>query len=304
MHELPPGPRAPAAVQTVRWLTAPVAFMESCRRRFGDAFSVRFLGFERPMVLLSDPRCDPRAVRGAGARAPAGTHLCAPSDHGAELGAPARGGGASRAPQADAAAVPRRADAGVRADDRRRGGRRGRTLAGRPRLRAPSSDACADVRDHPSRRVRRQRPEPTPATADAPPAVARPHRVADAELPRAARPAAWTARSARGARSPERGDRRAAPRRDRRAACHDGARRALGGHPRPADRSALRGRERDDRPRAARSARHAPAGRSRDHGDLARLDVRPAAAGARRPLAASRRARRGRRRHLPACGRR
>jgi cytochrome P450 len=43
-------------VQTARWLTAPVAFMESCRRRFGDAFSVRFLGFERPMVLLSDPR--------------------------------------------------------------------------------------------------------------------------------------------------------------------------------------------------------------------------------------------------------
>jgi cytochrome P450 len=56
MHELPPGPRAPAAIQTLRWLTAPVAFMESCRRRFGDTFSVHFLGFERPMVLLSDPR--------------------------------------------------------------------------------------------------------------------------------------------------------------------------------------------------------------------------------------------------------
>ena len=30
--------------------------MESCRRRYGDAFSVRFLGFERPMVMLSDPQ--------------------------------------------------------------------------------------------------------------------------------------------------------------------------------------------------------------------------------------------------------
>jgi cytochrome P450 len=30
----------------------PIAFMESCRRRFGDVFSVRFLGFERPMVIL------------------------------------------------------------------------------------------------------------------------------------------------------------------------------------------------------------------------------------------------------------
>src|SRR4051794_2405784 len=29
--------------------------MESCRRRFGDAFSVTFLGFTTPMVMLSDP---------------------------------------------------------------------------------------------------------------------------------------------------------------------------------------------------------------------------------------------------------
>jgi cytochrome P450 family 135 len=42
-------------VQIVRWLARPIAFMESCRRRFGDQFSVRFPGFERPMVLLSDP---------------------------------------------------------------------------------------------------------------------------------------------------------------------------------------------------------------------------------------------------------
>ena len=56
MSPLPPGPREPATLQTVRWLTAPVAFMESCRRRYGEAFSVRFLGFERPMVMLSDPR--------------------------------------------------------------------------------------------------------------------------------------------------------------------------------------------------------------------------------------------------------
>jgi cytochrome P450 len=29
--------------------------MDECRRKFGDSFSVRFLGFERPMVLISDP---------------------------------------------------------------------------------------------------------------------------------------------------------------------------------------------------------------------------------------------------------
>src|SRR5947209_4952801 len=50
-----PGPGAPPALQTVRWLMRPIAFMESCRRRFGDSFSVRFLGFASPMVMLSDP---------------------------------------------------------------------------------------------------------------------------------------------------------------------------------------------------------------------------------------------------------
>jgi cytochrome P450 len=29
--------------------------MEDCRQKYGDSFSVRFLGFERPMVLISDP---------------------------------------------------------------------------------------------------------------------------------------------------------------------------------------------------------------------------------------------------------
>jgi cytochrome P450 len=39
----------------MRWLVRPIAFMESCRRRFGNEFSVRFPGFERPMVMLSNP---------------------------------------------------------------------------------------------------------------------------------------------------------------------------------------------------------------------------------------------------------
>lgn len=52
---LPPGPSKPPIVQTLWWLLRPVSFMESCRRRYGDAFSVRFMGFERPMVMLSDP---------------------------------------------------------------------------------------------------------------------------------------------------------------------------------------------------------------------------------------------------------
>jgi cytochrome P450 len=52
---LPPGPSEAQAIQTARWLLRPIAFMESSRRRYGDAFSVNFLGFERPMVMLSNP---------------------------------------------------------------------------------------------------------------------------------------------------------------------------------------------------------------------------------------------------------
>jgi cytochrome P450 len=52
---LPPGPSSPPAVQTVRWMFRPLGFLDSCRRRHGDAFSVRFIGFETPMVVISDP---------------------------------------------------------------------------------------------------------------------------------------------------------------------------------------------------------------------------------------------------------
>ena len=55
MSALPPGPSEPPLVQTLRWLLRPISFLESCRRRFGDAFSVSFLGFQTPMVMLSDP---------------------------------------------------------------------------------------------------------------------------------------------------------------------------------------------------------------------------------------------------------
>jgi cytochrome P450 len=52
---LPPEPSSPPLVQTLRWAFRPIPFMEDCRRQFGDSFGVRFLGFERPMVLISDP---------------------------------------------------------------------------------------------------------------------------------------------------------------------------------------------------------------------------------------------------------
>jgi cytochrome P450 len=53
--DLPAGPRQPPVLQTLRWLLRPISFLEACRREFGDSFSVQFLGFQSPMVMLSDP---------------------------------------------------------------------------------------------------------------------------------------------------------------------------------------------------------------------------------------------------------
>ncbi len=52
---LPPEPNSSPLVQTLRWAFRPLPFMQECREKFGDSFSLRFLGFERPMVLISDP---------------------------------------------------------------------------------------------------------------------------------------------------------------------------------------------------------------------------------------------------------
>ena len=51
---LPPGPRAPSAVQTMRWWTRPVPFFERSRARHGKRFTVRLVGLP-PFVMLSDP---------------------------------------------------------------------------------------------------------------------------------------------------------------------------------------------------------------------------------------------------------
>ncbi|WP_205696424.1 cytochrome P450 [Conexibacter sp. SYSU D00693] len=51
---LPPGPRLPRAVQTVGWVTRPLGWLERCRDRYGDAFTLR-MASEPAVVLLSDP---------------------------------------------------------------------------------------------------------------------------------------------------------------------------------------------------------------------------------------------------------
>jgi cytochrome P450 len=55
MMDLPPGPRAPAAWQTVAWMTRPAAFLRSVHDRFGDPVTIRTYWTDEPMVLFSHP---------------------------------------------------------------------------------------------------------------------------------------------------------------------------------------------------------------------------------------------------------
>jgi cytochrome P450 family 135 len=54
MSALPPGPRMPRALQAIGWTQRPLPFLERCRRRYGDAFTLRILHWG-DWVILSDP---------------------------------------------------------------------------------------------------------------------------------------------------------------------------------------------------------------------------------------------------------
>jgi cytochrome P450 family 135 len=70
--ELPPGPRAPAAWQTVGWTTRPAAFLRRVHERFGDPVTIRTLWTDEPMVLFSGPEAVRELFRLDPAIAPAG----------------------------------------------------------------------------------------------------------------------------------------------------------------------------------------------------------------------------------------
>ena len=50
-----PGPTESPILQTARWVARPIRFLEDCRRRYGDVFSVMFQGFRSPLVMVSRP---------------------------------------------------------------------------------------------------------------------------------------------------------------------------------------------------------------------------------------------------------
>ena len=277
---LPPGPREPPALQTARWLVRPIAFLEACRRRFGDAFSVRFLGFGTPMVMLSTRRPSARCTPGAATACRPGARCRAATDHGRAVGAAARG---RRAPRRRRLMLPpfhgermHAYESTVREAAEREIATWPRTGPSRaPRMQAVTLEvilrAVFGVTD-PARRERLRGRLP-PARVDTSAglqfrcccaAVRRPGPAGRRAL------AAWP-RSTRScsARSPSAG-----PTRRRRPSARTScsllvaARFEDGG--------------RDGRPRGARPAGDAPARRPRDDGDRAGLDGGPAAAAPRR----------------------
>ena len=50
---LPPGPRGPALLQSLRLILQPIGFLERCLRRYGDIFTLRFIGMG-DLVYVAD----------------------------------------------------------------------------------------------------------------------------------------------------------------------------------------------------------------------------------------------------------
>src|SRR3954471_14364532 len=70
--DLPPGPRAPTAWQTIGWIIRPAAFLRRAHARFGDPVTIRTYWTEQPMVLFSSPGAVREIFRLDPAIAPAG----------------------------------------------------------------------------------------------------------------------------------------------------------------------------------------------------------------------------------------
>src|SRR3954471_13120276 len=60
---LPPGPRAPAWWQLIRFAGDPLSLLDECHRRFGDAFTLHVAG-NGHFVMLSDPEAVREVFRG------------------------------------------------------------------------------------------------------------------------------------------------------------------------------------------------------------------------------------------------
>ena len=145
----PPLVRWPRTVQVLWFGQRQWDFMFRHREKFGEVWRPR--GYVRGQAgrdLPPGPR--PLALHGAARQgADARRRVAAAPGARAELGADLQRPAPPAPAQAAAAAVPRRGDRALRADDRRRGRARDRALAGRQAVRARAADAGDHARrDH------------------------------------------------------------------------------------------------------------------------------------------------------------
>ena len=128
----------------------------ACQDRYGDMFTIA-VAYEGTWVMLADPAAIKQVFTGD----PQVFH----AGEGNEILAPLLGRNsllvldekrAHEPAQAAAAALPRRAHAGLRADDGRDRRARDRELADRHPLQAAAADAGADPGDHPAHGLRRR----------------------------------------------------------------------------------------------------------------------------------------------------
>src|SRR4028118_967809 len=55
--KLPDGPRTPSLLQTIQLIAQPTQFLDLCRERYGDPFTLRVLGLNSPpVVFFSQPQ--------------------------------------------------------------------------------------------------------------------------------------------------------------------------------------------------------------------------------------------------------
>ena len=270
---------------------------------YGDSFSLSFLGFERPMVLISDPAAIKALYTERAHGLPPGRNivlepilgsrsllLLEGADHLArrKLMLPPFHGERMRSYEP------------VGRGDRRR---RDRLLAARRGVPDPRADAGGDPGGDPARRLRRRR-----GAAAGAPARRCCHGCWRRPPRRGAAASASLTRRFGGGGPLAPGSRASCRRVDELLYAEIAEHRAQGRpggarrHPLDADAGPLRGRRRDERHRAARPADDPAAGRPRDDGDGAGLDLRPAAAppGARCSACATR----SRPARTTTCGRR
>ena len=61
---MPPGPRLPRALQTLGFILAPSAFIDACRRRYGDVVTFSSL-FDSGFVMVFSPELVKQVFRGS-----------------------------------------------------------------------------------------------------------------------------------------------------------------------------------------------------------------------------------------------